>query len=298
MENQEKKLGRGLSALIGESKINKISTSNIKVDNIELIKLEKIKAGKYQPRQDFNEQKIIELSESIKESGLLQPIILRKAGDDNEYEIIAGERRFRASKLAGLTEIPAIIKKLNNHQALEFAIIENVQRADLTIVEEAKSYKKLMQEFSYTQEQVAKKVSKSRSHVANILRILNLPQNIQDMLNNSLITMGHARAVINANNQEDLINEIINKKLTVRDVENIIKEDKILNLNNLAKTNTNIRFVNKDHLAFFEENITKFSQMNTKITYNALKNNGKIILHFDDFDKLHSFTEKLEDKSN
>ena len=123
MENQEKKLGRGLSALIGESKTKKMSEVGSKTDNVELVELSKIKAGKYQPRQHFDESQIAELSESIKENGLIQPIILRKAGDGDEYEIIAGERRFKATKLAGLEVIPAIVKKLNNHQALELAII-------------------------------------------------------------------------------------------------------------------------------------------------------------------------------
>ena len=294
MENQEKKLGRGLSALIGESKTKKMSEVGSKTDNVELVELSKIKAGKYQPRQHFDESQIAELSESIKENGLIQPIILRKAGDGDEYEIIAGERRFKATKLAGLEVIPAIVKKLNNHQALELAIIENVQRIDLTVVEEAQGYKRLMQEFSYTQEQIAKKTGKSRSHIANILRLLALPKNIQEMLNNSAISMGHARAIINADNQEELIQDIINKKLSVRNIENILKEKKKPKPTIPDNKNLKINFANKDHLAFFEKTLSKVSNMKVKVNYDQKANKGAISMEFNDFDKLYKFVEKLE----
>lgn len=294
MENQEKKLGRGLSALIGESKTKKISEVSLKTDNIENIELSKIKVGKYQPRQKFDENQIAELAESIKENGLIQPIILRKAGDDDEYEIIAGERRFRAAKVAGFTSILAIVKKLNNHQALELAIIENVQRADLTIIEEASGYKRLMQEFSYTQEQIATKTGKSRSHIANILRLLSLPKNVQEMLNNSTISMGHARAIINSDNQEELIEDIINKKLSVRNIENIVKKKKNPRISSLENKNLKINFANKDHLDFFEKSISNMSKMKVKVNYDQKANKGNILMEFDDFDKLYKFIEKLE----
>ena len=154
---QERKLGRGLSALMGENrekKTKKISQNSISGDNVNVIPLEKIVAGIYQPRKYFSSEEIYELSISIKESGLIQPILLRKTESEDRYEIIAGERRFRASKVAGLKEIPAIIKKINNHEALELAIVENVQRSDLSLTEEAVGYQKLIKEFSllwYTQ---------------------------------------------------------------------------------------------------------------------------------------------------
>lgn len=294
MENQEKKLGRGLSALIGESKTKKMSEISPKTDNIENIELSKIKVGKYQPRQKFDENQIAELAESIKENGLIQPIILRKAGDGDEYEIIAGERRFKATKLAGLNSISAIVKKLNNHQALELAIIENVQRADLTIIEEANGYKRLMQEFSYTQEQIAKKTGKSRSHIANILRLLSLPKNIQEMLNNSEISTSHARAIINSDNQEELISDIVNKKLSVRDVENIVRERKNPKIFSEGSKNLKISFANKDHLTFFEKALSNISKMKVKVNYNQNSNKGDILMEFDDFDKLYKLIEKLE----
>jgi len=290
MENSEKKLGRGLSALIGENKNKILSPHSKSADVVEIIPVNKIKAGKYQPRQNFDQNEIYELSESIKENGLLQPIILRKAQDD-EYEIIAGERRYRASIMAGNDTIPAIIKRVNNHQALELAIIENVQRSDLTIIEEAKGYKRLMDEFSYTQDQIAKKVGKSRSHISNILRLLNLPQKARDLLNTKAITMGHARAIINAENPEEIINRVIDQNLSVRDVEKIMRIKRGLKKD--SNSNSKIRFANKDHIAYFEKEIALALKMKVKINYDQDSNSGQITMDFDDFDKIHYFMEKL-----
>lgn len=240
---EERKLGRGLSALLGESKSKKetISFNNENASLIESIDLTKIVAGVYQPRKHFDEQEINELADSIREHGVIQPIILRKSDTDESYEIIAGERRFRASKIAGLKKIPAIVKKINNHEALEFAIIENVQRSDLSLIEEAQGYKQLLEEFSYTQEEIAKKLGKSRSHVTNILRLLTLPQIVRELLNQKLISMGHARAIINSNNPERLAQKIVDYSLTVRHVEEIVriekgeKEEKISKNKNILK---------------------------------------------------------------
>lgn len=301
MENYEKKLGRGLSALIGENRAGQKlrQTSAPNHESITILTLNIIVAGKYQPRQKFDSDKIEELSESIKESGVLQPIIVRKSSQDNRYEIIAGERRYRASQLAGLKTIPAIIKKLNNHQALELAIVENIQRSDLTIIEEAKSYQKLMVEFSYSQEQVAKKLGKSRSHVANSIRILKLPLNIQSLLNSDRFTMGHARAIINSNNQEHLANEIIENKLTVRDVEEIIREEKIKNnltpsLPNIIKEQDEIKTINRNNINCFEEEIYKITGLKAKINYNSILNKGRVTLKFDDIEKLSRFIKLIQ----
>jgi len=303
MDNQKRKLGRGLSALIGESKSSHsiLDQEGSPVDNIRLVKITKIQAGKYQPREEFNEDKINELADSIKENGILQPIILRKVGAEGGFEIIAGERRFRASKKAGLKEIPAIIKKLNNHQALELAIVENVQRSDLTVVEEAKSYKKLMKEFSYSQEEVAKKVGKSRSHVANNLRLLTLPQNIQDLLNNDQLTMGHARAIIKADNKEQLVKDIIANKLSVRKVEEILRLEKFEtnaagNLPMMITANSKTKYLNNDYITSFEEVISRNSGLKAQIKYNSLLNKGKVTLKFYDINKLQQFIAKIEVK--
>jgi ParB family chromosome partitioning protein len=300
--HQEKKLGRGLSALLGESKSKKESLPVFNENDrksIEIVSLNKIIAGVYQPRMNFNESELEELADSIKENGLIQPIILRKVVEDDSYEIIAGERRFRACKIAGLSEIPAIVKKINNHEALEMAIVENIQRTDLSLIEEANGYKQLMDEFSYSQEQVAKKVGKSRSHIANLLRLLSLPQNIHDMLNQNSISMGHARAIINSANPEKLARKIIENNLTVRDAEDLVRDEKMENIKNtpvLVRTESKVKFINSQHLVELESELSEILNMEAKISYNSFKNNGKIVIKFDDFDKIRDLINNLKNE--
>lgn len=295
----EKKLGRGLSALLGESRAKEEGLAIKRRDDtiVELIDLDQIIAGVYQPRQVFHQDELDELANSIKENGLIQPILLRKAKNEDYYEIIAGERRFRATKIAGLTKIPAIVKKINNHEALELAIIENVQRSDLSITEEAKGYEQLINEFSYTQDQVAKKLGKSRSHVANILRLLTLPQNVRDLLDQKLISMGHARAIINSNNPEKLAKKTVEESLTVREVENLVRDEKIEKIKNkplLVRTESQIKFINTQHLKALEDRLCDAIGMEVKISYNSLKNNGNITIKFDEFEKVQQLIEQLE----
>jgi len=296
----DKKLGRGLSALFGESKIQKDlptpNANNNEANSVQLIPINKIIAGVYQPRIHFNQSELEELADSIKENGLIQPIILRKADEDDQYEIIAGERRFRACKIAELSEIPAIVKKINNHEALELAIVENIQRSDLSLIEEANGYKQLIEEFSYTQEQIAKKVGKSRSHITNLLRLLTLPQNIHDLLNQNLISMGHARAIINSENPEKLAKKIIENSLTVRDAEDLVRDEKMENRNIpvLVRTESKIKFVNNEYLSGLEGKISEILGMEAKISYNSLKNSGKITINFDEFEKIQYFIDKLK----
>jgi ParB family chromosome partitioning protein len=296
---QEKKLGRGLSALLGDSKSKNESLPINRPTNstIEFINIDKIIAGIYQPRQNFDQNELTELADSIKENGLIQPIILRKASNDDHYEIIAGERRFRATKLAGLDKIPAIIKKINNHEALELAIIENVQRTDLSLIEEAGGYKQLINEFSYTQEQVAKKLGKSRSHIANLLRLLTLPQIVRDLLDKKLISMGHARAIINSNNPEKIAKRTVDESLTVRHVEDLVRDEKIEKIKNiplLVRTESKIKFVNTQHLSTLENRLSAAIGMEAKISYNSFKNSGRIYIKFDEFEKVQQLIEKLE----
>ena len=186
---------------------------------------------------------------SIKENGLTA-IILRKIDEENDkYEIIAGEEDFEMS-ISWFTKIPAIVKKINNHEALELAIIENIQREDLSVTEEANSYKQLITEFSYNQDQVAKRVGKSRSHVANLLRLLNLPKLIRDELDQKTISMGHARAIINSDNPEKLTKKIIEESLTVREVEDLVRDEKIEKAKNtpiLIRTESDTKFVSSNH---------------------------------------------------
>ena len=293
MKQPEKKLGRGLSALLGDKKSTpELSNLESIIENIEI---EKIIAGVYQPRQNFDLENIKELSDSIKANGILQPIILRKAMDD-KYEIIAGERRFRAVKIAGLTSIPAIIKKVNNHSALEMALIENVQREDLSITEEAIGYKRLMEEFSYTQEEVAKKVGKSRSHIANIIRLLNLPDSVLKHLNNKNLSMGHARAIINSQDPEKLAEMIVANNLTVRHAEDLVKDQKNVNYNNLKQ---NKEILNSEYWDEFEKDFFRHTKMSAQIFINPQTGSGSMSVKFDDFRKLENMMFYLKNnKSN
>ncbi len=294
--SQHKKLGRGLSALLGESKSHNQLPTNPNQKFVELVKLSKIIAGIYQPRQSFDKKELAELAESIKENGVIQPIILRKVGDEDQYEIIAGERRFRATQLAGLKEIPAIIKKINNHEALEMALIENIQRADLSLIEEANGYKKLIEEFSYTQDQIAQKLGKSRSHVTNLLRLLTLPKKVQDLLDQKAISMGHARAIINSNDPEKLAKRVIAEALNVRQIEDLVRDEKIEKARNIpvfVRTESKIKFVNSEHLTALENRLSELTEMDVKISFNSFRNNGKISIKFSEFDKVQNLIQRL-----
>ncbi len=299
----DKKLGRGLSALLGDNKtkadfhqVQHVGTARHPV--IEMLEVARLVAGVYQPRRHFDQAELQELADSIKEHGVLQPIIVRKADGDDEqhYEIIAGERRFRASKMAGLIRIPAIIKKINNHEALELAIIENVQRSDLSLIEEAEGYRQLIHEFSYSQEQVAQKTGKSRSHIANSLRLLTLPHSVHALLEKRLISMGHARAIINSKDPEELARKIVETALTVRETEEMIRDEKIEKIKNSVvsvRTESKVTFVNSAHLVGLENQLAEILGSRVKISYNQFKNSGKISIDFSEFDMLHKLIKKL-----
>tara|TARA_B100001248_G_C27380102_1_gene456475 strand:- start:531 stop:1382 length:852 start_codon:yes stop_codon:yes gene_type:complete len=211
----KKGLGRGLSSLIGDSDIKKSS---------DKISISSIIPNKNQPRKIFEKDSLEDLKNSIKERGIIQPLIVRKSDNqDDKYELIAGERRWQAAQGAGLHEVPALIIEADNLKSLEFAIIENVQRKDLNAIEEAESYKNLIENFGYDQEKVSKFIGKSRSHISNSLRLLTLPNKIIDMIKHEKISQGHAKILIGLNNATLVAEKIINKKLSVRQTENLVR---------------------------------------------------------------------------
>ena len=211
----KKGLGRGLSSLIGDNKIK--STTN-KVLISDLIR------NRYQPRKNFSETELEDLTNSIKERGIIQPIIVRNSeGSSSKYEIIAGERRWIAAQKAGLHEVPVIVTEADDLKSLEFAIVENVQRHDLNSIEEAQGYQRLIDEFSYDQDKVAKFIGKSRSHVSNCLRLLTLPKDIIELIEQNKISQGHAKVLVGLNNSSLIARKIIDKKLSVRQAENLVK---------------------------------------------------------------------------
>ena len=234
------------------------------------------------------------MAKSIKENGVIQPIILRKADGAKEiYEIIAGERRYRASKLAGLSNVPSIIKNATNAEALEFAIIENVQRSDLSSIEEAKGYRQLMNEFSYTQEQISSKIGRSRSHIANILRLLSLPKEVQDMVDRGLISSGHARAIINCEDIMAIANKIVKESLSVREVEELVK-DKSASKNNIGYPK--VKSSKNDHLKVVEADFATLIGGNFKVkaNYDAKKQKGKITIFYKEMAEIEELIKKLE----
>jgi len=213
--NIKKGLGRGLSSLIGETKVE---------TNTNKLSLSEIIPNKKQPRKNFDEENLKDLTNSIKERGVIQPIIVRKSKlDSSKYEIIAGERRWLGAKNAGLHDIPVVVTQADDLKSLEFAIVENVQRHDLNPLEEAQGYKRLIDEFSYDQEKVSKFIGKSRSYITNSLRLLNLPPEVLNFVENKQITSGHAKILVGLDNATFIANKIIEKKLSVRQTENFVK---------------------------------------------------------------------------
>ena len=228
----KKGLGRGLSSLIGDSEIK---NSN------EKVLISSITPNKNQPRKLFDKYALEELSNSIKERGIIQPLIVRNSNDqDSKYELIAGERRWQAAQMAGLHEVPVVVVEADNLKSLEFAIIENVQRKDLNSIEEAESYKNLIENFGYDQEKVAKFIGKSRSHISNSLRLLTLPQKIIEMIRNDKISQGHAKILIGIENSLLLAEKIVKKKLSVRQTESLVRIIKSGQAKKVALRNSNV----------------------------------------------------------
>lgn len=220
-------LGKGLDALISEKPVEKKKgkTEEVNSDSTREISINEIEPNKNQPRERFDEDGLVDLADSIKQHGIFQPIIVTK-GDNGFYQIVAGERRWRAAKMAGLKTIPALVREYSDLEILEISLLENLQRENLNPIEEAKTYKRFMDEFHMKQDEVAEKVSKSRATVANSLRLLNLDGRVQEMLIEEMISMGHARALLaipDGNNQYSLATEVFDKKLSVREVEKLVK---------------------------------------------------------------------------
>ena len=235
----KKGLGRGLSSLIGDTDIK---TSNSKIS------ISSIVPNKNQPRKIFEKQPLEELTDSIKQRGIIQPLIVRKSDDqDDKYELIAGERRWQAAQSAGLHEVPVVIVSADNLKSLEMAIIENVQRKDLNSIEEAESYKNLIEKFNYDQDMVSKFIGKSRSYITNSLRLLTLPEEVKNLILNNLLSPGHAKILVGLDNSLLLANKIVKKKLSVRQAENLVKilknnhkNDKILKDANILSTESSL----------------------------------------------------------
>ena len=275
----KKGLGRGLSSLIGETKteatINKLSVSDLE-------------SNKFQPRKVFDEEDLQDLTNSIRERGIIQPIIVRKTSNNKlKYEIIAGERRWLAAQKAGLHEVPVVITEANDLKSLEFAIIENVQRSDLNAIEEARGYQRLIKEFSYDQEKVAKFIGKSRSHIANFLRLWGLPDAVLKLVETKKLSPGHAKILVGLSNAEFIANKIVEKNLSVRQTENFIKIFKIRKQSFKISKDANLQKL--------ESSITEKIGLNVLIK-NKKNNTGSLVLEYHDLSQLNKIIEII--KSN
>ena len=266
-------LGKGLDSLIPDKKVNKESTVEKKKEETvkngeQMIKVSMIEPNREQPRRMFEEDSLLELADSIKQFGVLQPILVQKKSD--YYEIIAGERRWRAAKLAGIKEVPVIVREFTEQQAVEIALIENIQRENLNPIEEAMAFKRLLEEFSLKQDEVAERVSKSRTAVTNSMRLLKLDQRVQQMMIDDMISTGHARtllAIEDGEQQYILANKIFDEKLSVRETEKLIKE-----LKNPKKEK--VKPVIENDFIYRDSEEKLKSKMGTKVNVNN-KANGK-----------------------
>ena len=265
----KKGLGRGLSSLIGDSDIKQTN---------DKISISSIIPNRNQPRKFFEKDALNELTDSIKERGIIQPLIVRRSEDqDNKFELIAGERRWQAAQAAGFHEVPVIIIEADNLKSLELAIIENVQRKDLNSIEEAESYKNLIENFGYDHEKVSKFIGKSRSHISNCIRLLSLPEKLIEMIRNNKISQGHAKILIGLDNALLLGEKIVRKKLSVRQVENLVR---------LLKNGSKKLYKSKDSNIIAVENELS-TKIGMRVILNGKKNNtGTLSIEYKDNDQL------------
>ena len=265
----KKGLGRGLSSLLGDSSKN-IETNKIAIKDIV--------RNKFQPRKNFNKDSLAELTNSIKEQGVIQPIIVRPSASlGGKYEIIAGERRWLASQNAGLHEVPTVILNVDDVKSLEFAIVENVQRQDLNPIEEARGYQRLVDDFSYNQDKLSKFIGKSRSYIANSLRLLSLPDEVLSMVEQENLSAGHARSLIGLNNSVDIAKKIIQKKLSVRQAEVLARQFRNKKFKLVHKKDPNILDLQKT--------LEEKTGLNISIS-NKKSNSGRITFEYKDLDQL------------
>ena len=280
MNAAKKGLGRGLSALFGDIE-KKPESSQVQTNKIPIADLER---NKYQPRIIFDEEKLAELSSSIKQNGVIQPIAVRpNKYEPGKYEIVAGERRWLAAQKAGLNEVPVVVLDIDDQKSLEIAIVENVQRQDLNVIEEAKGYQRLIKEFGYDHEKISKFMSKSRSHISNTLRLLTLPQDIISMIEEGLLSAGQARPLIGLPNSSTIAENIVKKKFSVREVESLIKQ---------KKTSKKSKKTEDPNITFVQNEIESKLGMNVQII-NKKNNSGKLIINYSSLDQFELLSKKL-----
>ena len=295
-KNERKKsLGRGLSSFLDVEGFDDIVERKKDEDkgkgssnNSSYLPIEQLVPNLNQPRKDFSTDDLNSLASSIEETGIIQPILVRKNND--VYEIVAGERRWRAAQIANIHEVPVLVKELTDEEVIKISIIENIQRVDLNPIEEANSYKQLIQDFGYTQEKVSASLGKSRSYIANSLRLLSLPESIIIFLKEGKLTSGHARALVGVKNSEFLARKIIEESLSVRDIENIVKKG-ISQSDNMMKKRTSVK---KDvDTLNLEQDLKLALGLKTTIDHNENSGSGRIVIKYKDLEQLDIFCSKI-----
>ena len=281
MNAAKKGLGRGLSALFGDiekkSKLNQPQTNNISIADLQ--------RNKYQPRIIFDEEKLSELSLSIKENGIIQPIAVRpNKYEPGKFEIVAGERRWLAAQKAGLNEVPVVVLNVDDQKSLEIAIVENVQRQDLNVIEEAKGYQRLTKEFGYDHQKISKFMSKSRSHISNTLRLLSLPEDIIGLIEEGRLTAGQARPLIGMPNASEIAENIVNKRVAAREVESLVQG---------KKGRKKSKKIEDPNISFVRNEIESKLGFNVEI-FNKKNNSGKIVIKYKSLDQFESLSKLLK----
>ena len=287
METKKSPLGRGLSALLGESMEieSDVPRAIFSLPTLDL------KPGKFQPRYRFDDDKLTTLVDSIREKGIIQPLVVRplqkNIGEigNTTYEIIAGERRWRAARTLNLETVPVVVREYSDREALEVALVENIQRDDLTPIEEAEGYHRLLEEFSYTQDELARSIGKSRSHVANMLRLNQLPSNIKDMIQDGKISAGHARTLVNAENMEEMAQNIIDNNLNVRQAEQLKKK---------RTRNKTLEIPDSEFLQqtkIIENEIANLLQLG--VSLKVKQSGATLTVHFNSYEEIDEFMDRL-----
>ena len=285
--NRNRGLGRGLSALMSDvtAPIDRSTGAPAQRAPDLMVAIERIEPNPDQPRRYFNEDALNELASSIKEKGVIQPLIVRKSPrDESKFEIVAGERRWRASQIAKLHELPVIVRDFTDTEVLEVAIIENIQRADLNAIDEAAGYKQLMDRFGHTQEQLSQALGKSRSHIANLMRLLNLPQDVQTQVIEGKLSAGHARALVGNDQASSIAQKIIQQGLSVRDTEKLVKVDPA---KEKVAQNNRVRAAAKDpDTAQLEQELSANLKMKVSIDHPVGSEAGKVTISYSNLDQL------------
>lgn len=285
MQAQKRRLGRGLAALIGDDVIEAASPEESR--GLRHLPIELLHSNPNNPRKQFKEEELEDLSKSIREKGLLQPIVVRQRAD-GEFEIVAGERRWRASQRAGLHELPVLIRDLSDGETLEIALIENIQRSDLNPLEEARAYGQLLEQFSYTQQQLADSVGKSRSHIANTLRLLTLPESVRAYIEDGKLTAGHARTLVATDSPADLANKIISLGLSVREAETLTRSN--------PATSTRKAKTTKDaDTRALEKQLAEAMGLRVEIKAQG-REGGTLLIKYKTLDQLDGITHRLMSK--